>query len=110
MLTCHFYSRNFKIPLIKENQSVGGELDFQKLLGKFPGLPWAKYKGEKHLPGHNFTGAQTDLIQRLDDNNNVKDNNYPINRVDTAAKRHDIFYRDHDDLSERHEADRRMIQ
>ena len=73
-------------------------------------MPWAKYKGEKHLPGHNFTGAQTDLIQRLDDNNNVKDNNYPINRVDAAAKRHDIFYRDHDDLSERHEADRRMIQ
>ena len=53
---------------------------------------------------------QTDLTQRLDDNNNVKDNNYPINRVDTAAKRHDIFYRNHDDLSKRHEADRRMIQ
>ena len=70
MPTCHFYGANFKIPPIKE----GGELDFQKLLGKFPSLPWAKYKGEKHLPGHNFTGAQTDLIQRLDDNNNVKDN------------------------------------
>ena len=67
MLTCHFYGMNFKIP-----QSVGGELDFQKLLGKFPSLPWAKYKGEKHLPQHNFTGAQTDLTQRLDENNNVK--------------------------------------
>ena len=67
MLPCHFYGMNFKIPELKENQSVkqylGGELDFQKLLGKFPGLPWAKYKGEKHLPGHNFTGAQTDLTK-----------------------------------------------
>ena len=115
MLKIHWQGRHAQIPLIKENQSAkqyieGGELDFQKLLGKFPGLPWAKYKGEKHLPGHNFTGAQTDLKQRLDENNNVKDGNYPLNRVDAAAMRHDIFYRDHDDLTERHEADRIMIQ
>ena len=88
-----------KSPHMKQDHSAkqyieGGELDFQKLLGKFPGLPWAKYKGEKHLPGHNFTGAQTDLKQRLDENNNVKDGNYPVNRVDAAAMRHDIFYRD----------------
>ena len=114
MLLIHFYGNNFKIPQLKENQSVkqylGRELDFQKLLGKFPGLPWAKYKGEKHLPGHNFTGAQTNLDKRLDENNNVKDGNYPINRIDQAAMKHDIFYRDNEDLNARHEADKRMIQ
>ena len=34
----------------------GGELDIQKLLGNFPGIPGGRYAGEKHLPGHNFTG------------------------------------------------------
>ena len=62
MITVHFQGINFQIPHMKQDQSAkqyieGGELDFQKLLGKFPGLPWAKYKGEKHLPGHNFTGS-----------------------------------------------------
>ena len=55
MLTFHWNGTNIKIPKIKENQSIkqfmGEELDFQKRLDKFPGLPWAKYKGEKHLPG-----------------------------------------------------------
>ena len=57
----------------------GGELDFQKLLGAFPGLPWAKHKGEKHLPGHNFTGAQTNLDKRLDANDNPLKDSFPIN-------------------------------
>jgi len=30
--------------------------DFQTLFSKLPEFPWAKYKGEKHLPGHNYTG------------------------------------------------------
>ena len=33
-----------------------------------------------------------------------------MNRIDAAAMKHDIFYRDHDDLTERHKADRIMIQ
>ncbi|ESO95917.1 hypothetical protein LOTGIDRAFT_175027 [Lottia gigantea] len=28
----------------------------QNSLGSLPGFPWAKYAGEKHLPGHNYTG------------------------------------------------------
>ncbi|ESO82645.1 hypothetical protein LOTGIDRAFT_155659 [Lottia gigantea] len=33
-----------------------GSGDIQKSLGSLPGFPWAKYPGEKHLPGHNYTG------------------------------------------------------
>ncbi|ESO91903.1 hypothetical protein LOTGIDRAFT_163263 [Lottia gigantea] len=36
-----------------------GSGDIQKSLGSLPGFPWAKYPGEKHLPGHNFTGPET---------------------------------------------------
>ena len=79
----YFNGSQFNVPY------EGSELDFQKLLGKFPGLPWAKYKGEKHLPGHNFTGAQTNLDKRLINNQPVPGSE-PINRVDAAAMRHDI--------------------
>ena len=30
--------------------------DFETFAGKLPGFPWAKYSGEKHLPGHSYTG------------------------------------------------------
>ena len=74
-------------------------------------MPWAKYKGEKHLPGHSFTGAQTNLKERLDANDNPLPHSMPINRVDAAAYRHDLTYRDAgDDLSKKHQADREMIQ
>ncbi|ESO94779.1 hypothetical protein LOTGIDRAFT_161030 [Lottia gigantea] len=33
--------------------------DIQKSLASLPGFPWAKYPGEKHLPGHNYTGPGT---------------------------------------------------
>ncbi|ESO92993.1 hypothetical protein LOTGIDRAFT_162017 [Lottia gigantea] len=33
--------------------------DIKKSLGSLPGFPWAKYPGEKHLPGHNYTGPGT---------------------------------------------------
>ncbi|ESO85535.1 hypothetical protein LOTGIDRAFT_155020 [Lottia gigantea] len=33
--------------------------DIQKSLSSLPGFPWAKYPGEKHLPGHNYTGPDT---------------------------------------------------
>ncbi|ESP04454.1 hypothetical protein LOTGIDRAFT_170699 [Lottia gigantea] len=36
-----------------------GSGDIQKSLGSLPGFPWAKYPGEKHLPGHNYTGPGT---------------------------------------------------
>ncbi|ESP01347.1 hypothetical protein LOTGIDRAFT_157525 [Lottia gigantea] len=33
--------------------------DIQKSLGSHPGFPWAKYPGEKHRPGHNYTDPET---------------------------------------------------
>ncbi|ESP03474.1 hypothetical protein LOTGIDRAFT_171411 [Lottia gigantea] len=33
--------------------------DIQNSLGSLPGFPWAKYPGEKHFPGHNYTGPGT---------------------------------------------------
>ena len=102
-MIAYFNGSQFYVPY------EGGELDFQKLLGKFPGLPWAKYKVKKHLPGNNFTGAQTNLDKRLFSNQPVPASE-PINRIDAAAMRHDILYRDNKDLEARHAADRRMIQ
>lgn len=83
--------------------------DIQKFASKLPGLPWAKYSGEKHLFNHSFTGPGTRLDIRLDDNDQPKSGEYPKNRVDAAALKHDILYRDHSDLYERHSADQQMI-
>jgi len=86
---------------------IGG--DIQKLSEKLPGLPWAKYSGEKHLFNHSFTGPGTRLDLRLNENDEPKPGEYPINRVDQAALKHDLFYRDHLDINERHFADLKMI-
>ncbi|ESO82846.1 hypothetical protein LOTGIDRAFT_155882 [Lottia gigantea] len=82
--------------------------DIQKSLGYLPGFPWAKYSGEKHLPGHNYTGPGTRLDLRLDQNDKPKPGEEPVNRVDAAALKHDILYRNKD-LKFRHEADKQMI-
>ncbi|ESO85716.1 hypothetical protein LOTGIDRAFT_155209 [Lottia gigantea] len=82
--------------------------DIQKSLGSLPGFPWAKYPGEKHLPGHNYTGPGTRLDLRLDQNDKPKQGEEPVNRVDAAALKHDILYRNKDIIS-RHEADKQMI-
>ena len=39
--------------------------DIQRFSDKLPGLPWAKYPGEKHLFNHSFTGPETRLDLRL---------------------------------------------
>ncbi|ESO84268.1 hypothetical protein LOTGIDRAFT_155603 [Lottia gigantea] len=70
-----------------------GAGDIQKSLGSLPGFPWAKYPGEKHLPGHNYTGPGTRLDLRLDENDNPK---------------HDILYRNKD-VTFKHQADKQMI-
>ncbi|ESO95975.1 hypothetical protein LOTGIDRAFT_174996 [Lottia gigantea] len=85
-----------------------GSGDIQKSLGSLPGFPWAKYPGEKHLPGHNYTGRGTRLDLRLDENNKPKPGEEPVNRVDAAALKHDILYRNKD-IKFRHEADKQMI-
>ncbi|ESO94356.1 hypothetical protein LOTGIDRAFT_175483 [Lottia gigantea] len=38
--------------------------DIQKSLGSLPGFPLAKYPGEKHLPGHNYTGPDLPVFKR----------------------------------------------
>jgi hypothetical protein len=89
----------------------GSALDVQKFLGKIPlGFPWSKYPNEKHLPSHNFTGPNTNLEKRLDENDNPLPDSKPFNRVDSAAYKHDLFYRDNTDLNARHNADREMIE
>ena len=45
-------------------------------------LPWSKFKGEMHLPGHNFTGPGTNLTKRLNADGTPKTWSKPVNRVD----------------------------
>lgn len=47
-----------------------------------------------HLPGHNFTGPGTKLGKRLTSTDQPKPWSKPVNRVDHAAMKHDICYRD----------------
>lgn len=94
--------------------TTGSKLDFHKMLSKLPGLPWAKYSGEKHLPGYNYAGPGTALDKRLDENDNPLPNSKPINRVDEAAYRHDLAYRAAGDAEQslilKHAADKKMIE
>ncbi|ESO94421.1 hypothetical protein LOTGIDRAFT_175419 [Lottia gigantea] len=85
-----------------------GAEDIQKSLGSLPGFLWAKYPAEKHLPGHNYTGPGTRLDLRLDENDNPKPGEEPVNKVDAAALKHDILYRNKD-ITFRHQADKQMI-
>jgi hypothetical protein len=72
-------------------------------------IPWAKFPGELHLPGHQFTGPGTRLDLRLNPNETPKDWSKPINRVDSAAYVHDLAYNQHTDTASRNVADRAMI-
>ena len=87
----------------------GGKLDIQQLASKLPGFPWSKYAGEKHFLNHNFTGPGTNLEARLNPDGTPKEDSKPVNRIDEAAYKHDLAYRDSQDLAIRHEADRNMI-
>ena len=60
--------------------------DIQKFLSKLPGTPWAKYPGEKHLPGYSYCGPNTRLDIRLDENDSPKPGEEPINRVDATYR------------------------
>ena len=72
-------------------------------------LPWAKFPGELHMPGHRFTGPGTRLDRRLNSDNSPKSWSRPINRVDSALYRHDLEYAKHSDVAKRNEADRKML-
>jgi len=83
--------------------------DFVKSLNTFTGrvkLPWARFSGEMHVPGHNFTGPETKLDKRLKVDGTPKSWSRPINRVDCAAYRHDLAYARHEDNAERIGADK----
>ena len=45
---------------------------------------------EMHLPGHNFTGPETELHKRLNSDGTPMEWCTPINRVDNAACHHDL--------------------
>jgi len=73
-------------------------------------LPWTKFPGEMHLPGHNFTGPGTNLDKRLNPNGTPKPWSKPVNRVDCAAYRHDLAYARHLATAKRIVADKKMIK
>ena len=83
--------------------------DIQKMLGRLPGMPWAKYSGEKHLPGYNYCGPGTRLDIRLDAQGRPKSGEEPTNRVDRACLKHDLAYTQSDDLRARQQADIDLI-
>ena len=72
-------------------------------------LPWAKYPGEMHLPGHSFTGPGTRLDLRLNPDGTFKESSKPIDRVDQAAYNHDLAYAAFPDIKNRNVADRTMV-
>lgn len=72
-------------------------------------LPWAKYSGEMHLPGHSFTGPGTRLDLRLNPDGSFKSWSKPVDRVDNAAYHHDLAYAQYSDTINRNVADREMI-
>lgn len=55
------------------------------------GLVKAEYPGEKHMPGYHFLGPGTNLDARKRDA--AKGAYTPINKVDAAAKVHDLSYK-----------------
>ena len=54
---------------------------------------------ELHWPGYNYLGPGTKLDERL------KRGDKPINKLDEAAKEHDIFYKNNKDTNSRNKAD-----
>ena len=93
--------------IYQQSCKIGGDL--QKLSAKLPSFPWSKYKGEHHLPQHNFTGPGTRLDLRLDKNDKPLPNSKPKNRIDAAAYKHDLAYRS-EKIEDRHKADEIMIE
>ncbi len=93
-----------KIQIYKKK--TGG--DIAGKLAKLPGLPWAKYPGEKHLPGYSYCGPGTRLDIRLNENDQPNPGEFPINAIDEACRVHDIAYRNND-LQQRHLADVNLI-
>lgn len=71
----------------KEVEAQGSGL-FNRLLDKLP--------VELHIPGYNWCGPGTDITK----------NRLPVNKLDEACKKHDLFYASHKNLKDRHQADK----
>lgn len=71
-------------------------------------LPGQRYEGEMHYPNANFMGPGTRLDLRLNPNLTPKQDSVPINRVDEAAYRHDLWYNQFTD-PQHNQADRLMM-
>ena len=65
---------------------------------------------EKHLPGMRYCGPGTRLDLRLDENEQPKVGQEPVDRIDQAALRHDLSYKHYPDLKHRNAADKQMIK
>ena len=49
-----------------------------------------------HFPGLNYCGPGTDLEERLESDGETPKARYrPVDRIDEASLRHDIYYREH---------------
>ena len=65
---------------------------------------------EFHIPTMNFCGPGTNLLERLEaDGITPKEGSKPVDRIDEAALRHDIFYTEHTDARTRIIGDKQMI-
>lgn len=65
---------------------------------------------ELHIPGMHFCGPGTKLDQRIDPNTGKpKPSSMPVDRIDEAALKHDIFYAKHSSTKERLKADKQML-
>ncbi len=82
--------------------------DIAKKLARFPGFPWAKYPGEKHLPGYSYCGPGTRLDIRLNENDQPNPGEFPVNAIDEACRIYDIAYKSNN-LQQRHLADVNLI-
>jgi hypothetical protein len=57
---------------------------------------------ELHIPGYNYCGPFTKLVKRLARGDET------VNKLDYGCNNHDILYRDHKDIKERHIADKEL--
>jgi hypothetical protein len=64
-----------------------------------------------HIPGMRYCGPGTDLKLRLNDDNTPKKGWEPVDRIDEAALRHDLYYTEHPSQYERAKyGDKQMIE
>ena len=99
-----------KTQFVKGTPSSGGDLvgSLNSVTSNIK-LPWAKFPGEMHLPGHSFTGPGTRLDLRLNPDGTPKNWSKPVDRVDNAAYHHDLAYDRYNNVAARNAADRVMV-